>query len=65
MAPGQRVRLIATCDPYTTLRPGAAGTVAFVDDLGTVHVDWDIGSNLGLIPGEESWETLPAEKPEK
>ncbi|WP_195224905.1 DUF4314 domain-containing protein [Schaalia turicensis] len=59
MTPGQRVRLIATSDPYTTLRPGVLGTVAFVDDLGTVHVDWDTGSNLGLIPGEDSWETLP------
>ncbi|MDU3748377.1 MAG: DUF4314 domain-containing protein [Cutibacterium avidum] len=47
------------------MRPGVLGTVAFVDDLGTVHVDWDTGSNLGLIPGEDSWETLPTEKPEK
>lgn len=65
MTPGQRVRLIATSDPYTTLRPGVLGTVAFVDDLGTVHVDWDTGSNLGLIPGEDSWETLPSATPEK
>ncbi|WP_311777185.1 DUF4314 domain-containing protein [Trueperella abortisuis] len=65
MTPGQRVRLIATSDPYTTLRPGTLGTVAFVDDLRTVHVDWDTGSNLGLIPGEDSWETLPTEEPEK
>ncbi len=65
MTPGQRVRLIATSDPYTTLRPGVLGIVAFVDDLGTVHVDWDTGSNLGLIPGEDSWETLPTEDPEK
>ncbi|MEW6937117.1 DUF4314 domain-containing protein [Trueperella pyogenes] len=65
MTPGQRVRLIATSDPHTTLRPGAAGTVAFVDDLGTVHADGDTGSNLGLIPGEDSWETLPTKDPEK
>jgi hypothetical protein len=27
--------------------PGTEGTVTFVDDLGTVHVDWDSGSKLG------------------
>lgn len=65
MTPGQRERLIATSDPYTTLCPGAAGTVTLVDDLGTVHVDWDTGSNLGLIPGEDSREILPSPTPEK
>lgn len=31
----------------------------FVDDAGTVHVDWDCGSTLGRIPGEDARETLP------
>lgn len=55
---GQRVRLIGTSDPYTRLRPGEEGTVAFIDDAGTVHINWDSGSQLGLIPGEDDWETL-------
>lgn len=53
--PGDRLRLISTTDPHTDLQPGALGTVVVVDDLGTVHVDWDTGSNLGLIPGEDQW----------
>jgi len=52
---GERVRLISTTDPYTDLKPGALGTVAFIDSMGTVHVNWDDGSNLGLIPGEDVW----------
>lgn len=46
---GRRVRLIGTSDPYTTLVAGDEGTVSYVDDTGTVFVDWDNGSMLGLI----------------
>jgi hypothetical protein len=29
-----------------------------IDDAGTVHVNWDCGSRLGLVPGEDSWVIL-------
>lgn len=46
---GDRVELVACNDPYTRLRPGEQGTVAFVDDTGTVHVRWDSGARLGMV----------------
>lgn len=46
---GDRVRLVCTDDPHTRLEPGALGIVTFVDDMGTVHVDWDDGSRLGMV----------------
>lgn len=52
---GKRVSLLSCSDPYTRLEPGEKGTVTFVDSLGTVFVDWDSGSGLGLVPGEDSW----------
>ncbi|WP_067783045.1 DUF4314 domain-containing protein [Actinomyces vulturis] len=52
---GRRVRLDDTSDPYTTLTPGTEGTINHVDDLGTLHVAWDNGSTLGLVPGEDSY----------
>ena len=55
---GDRVRLVRTGDPYTTLVCGDLGTVGFIDSLGTVHVDWDCGYKLGLVPGEDSWVIL-------
>jgi len=55
---GRRVRLISTTDRYTDLRHGATGTVSFVDDMGTVFVDWDNGSGLGLVPRHDHWEYL-------
>jgi hypothetical protein len=55
---GARVRLNRTTDVHSRLRPGDEGTVCFIDDSGTVHVHWDCGSNMGLIPGEDDWELL-------
>lgn len=54
-----------TSDPYTRLRPGARGTVLFLDSLGSIHVRWDQGATLGLIIGVDRWhyvadETRPA-----
>jgi Domain of unknown function (DUF4314) len=46
---GKRVRLVRCTDDYTDLRPGALGTVSDVDDMGTVFVRWESGSNLGLV----------------
>lgn len=50
---GSRVELVKMDDPYTTLKAGDKGTVAFIDDLATIHVNWDKGSSLGLVYGED------------
>lgn len=51
---GVRVELVHMNDPYNTkLFPGARGTVVSVDDIGTVHVQWDCGSSLGVVYGED------------
>lgn len=55
---GDRVALVHTTDAYTELQPGAVGTVTHIDDAGTVHVDWDTGATLGLIPGTDHWRAL-------
>ncbi|MGJ9482412.1 DUF4314 domain-containing protein [Actinotignum sp. GS-2025e] len=65
MRPGDRIRLVYTSDPYTNLKPGDEGAVVFVDDAGTVHINWDNGSRLGLIPGEDQWETIAVKQREK
>lgn len=56
--PGEAVRLVSTADPATRLEPGAIGTVLHTDDAGTVHVRWEGGSTLGLIPGVDEWERV-------
>jgi len=59
---GTRVRLIRMEDPYAKLKPGSTGTVACVDDIGTIHVAWDCGSSLGVCYGEDSCEVIKEEQ---
>ena len=40
-------------DPYTKLKPGEQGEVLYVDDIGTIHVNWNCGSTLGVVYGED------------
>ena len=55
---GCRVELVRMNDPYTKLKPGDRGTVAMVDSIGTVFVNWDCGSGLGIVCGEDSCRIL-------
>ena len=55
MKVGDRVELISTSDPHTRLKAGDQGVIFFIDSLGTVHVKWDNGSNLGLVRGEDAF----------
>lgn len=55
---GDRVVVLKMSDPYSAVPPGTAGTVlsssnVFGDDL--YYVDWDNGSRLNLISGEDIW----------
>jgi hypothetical protein len=38
---GTRVQLIHCGDRNTKLKPGRVGSVAYVDDRGTPHINWD------------------------
>ena len=55
---GTRVMLIRMSDPYTNLRQGDQGTVTMVDDIGTIHVNWDRGSTLGVVFREDECRRL-------
>lgn len=50
---GTRVELVSMNDPYSKLKSGDQGTVNFVDDIGTVFINWDCGSTLGAAYGED------------
>ena len=60
---GTRITLHSMDDPQAP-PPGTKGTVSYVDDMGTIGIEWDNGSALSLIPGEDSFskETAPEKK---
>ena len=49
---GTRVELVKM-DDVQAPPVGTLGTVTCVDDLGTIMVDWDNGSKLGIALGED------------
>ena len=49
---GTRVELVKM-DDVQAPPIGTQGTVQLVDDIGTIMVDWDNGSKLGVVLGED------------
>ena len=50
---GCTVEIIEMCDPYRDMPAGLRGTVTHVDDTGSVFADWENGSTLGAVFGED------------
>lgn len=50
---GCRVELVKMDDPYREMPPGLQGVVTGIDDTGSIHVDWQNGSSLAVVYGED------------
>ena len=61
--PGLRIHLISmdSEDP-NPIDSGLEGTIDRVDDMGTIHVNWDDGRKLGVLPGVDDYQILPREE---
>lgn len=46
---------VLTVDDNVTVPAGTLGTVDSIDDVGTLHVEWDNGRRLGLLPDRDEW----------
>ena len=57
--PGTRIRLNSMSDPYSPVPAGIEGIVDLVDDDGQLHMKWDNGRTLVIVPGEDSFTVLP------
>lgn len=54
---GTRIELISM-DDADAIQPGEKGTVSMVDDIGQIHVKWDSGRTLAVIPGEDTFKSV-------
>lgn len=55
---GTKVRCLDFNDEHTSIPEGTLGVVKFVDDIGTIHVSWENGSNLGVVIGIDTIEIV-------
>ena len=60
--PGTRIMLLGMTDDPNPIESGTRGTVKIVDDIGTLHCDFDNGRSLGVVPGVDSFRTLTDEE---
>lgn len=56
--PGTRIMLLQMGDDPRPIEPNTKGTIAVVDDMGTLHCNFDNGRQLGIVPGEDSFRRL-------
>ena len=64
---GCRVELHRMEDPWSPVPSGTKGTVLCVDDAGQLHMQWDNGRTMALVPGADSFSRIdaPAKKRER
>ena len=58
---GTRIELIYMNDPYSPVPDGTKGTVELVDDMGQIHMKWDNGRTLAIVPQEDSFRKIEEE----
>ena len=56
--PGTRIMLLHMGNDPRPVEDNTRGTVVCVDDIGTIHCEFDNGRSLGIVPGEDSFRTL-------
>lgn len=54
---GKTVELISM-DDIQAPPQGTRGKVVYVDDAGQIHVKWENGSSLALIPGVDKFKVV-------
>jgi hypothetical protein len=61
---GCKLELVSMDDEFAP-PAGTKGTVVHVDDIGTIHIAWETGSTLGVVPGVDMVRKLDEAIPEK
>ena len=59
---GTKIQLISMRDEKYPILSGTIGEVTHIDDAGSVHMKWENGSSLALIPEVDSFKVVGASK---
>lgn len=57
---GTKIKLLKMYDPFSPPPSETTGIVDFVDDIGQIHINWNNGSTLALVPNVDEFEVLEA-----
>ena len=60
--PGTRIELISMEDSLAPVPSGTRGTVKIVDDMGQIHMHWDNGRSLAIVPSADLFRKLTQEE---
>lgn len=52
---GTRLQLLRMNQDPHPVPTGTCGTVSYIDDAGQIHMKWDNGSRLALIPNVDEF----------
>ena len=58
---GTKLQLISMRNEKYPILPGTVGEVTHIDDIGNIHVRWQNGSSLAIIPEVDSFRVAGAE----
>lgn len=58
---GMQIELIEMHNDPRPIEPCTKGTIRNVDDIGTLHVEWENGRLLDLIPEEDEFKIITTE----
>ena len=59
---GTRIMLLSMGNDIHRVKDNTRGTVIAVDDIGTLHCNFDTGAMIGIIPSEDSFRKLTEEE---
>ena len=59
--PDTRIELVHMEDNWA-VPSGTRGTVDYVDDAGQIHMKWDNGRTLAIVPSEDDFRKLTEEE---
>lgn len=55
---GTKIELVKMYDLINPVPEGTRGIVQYVDDIGTIHINWETGSTLGLVIGIDEFKII-------
>ena len=59
---GTKIQLISMRNEKYPVLPRTVGVVTHIDDAGSIHMRWENGSSLALIPEIDSFQTVSKAK---